>query len=523
MPRQAEGAGTGPALLVDFGSTFTKLLLVDLPSGDILARASHPTTVREGVQVGLRAGMAALAAAAGRQGDRLVRRATPRLACSSAAGGLKMIAIGLVPDLTVAAATRAALGAGANLLATYCHRLTTDDVNDLAQHRPDVVLLTGGTDGGDRAVLLHNARGLAELPRTALGPIIVAGNKEATPGAVETLRSSGHDARPAANVLPELGTLRIEPAQAAIRDVFLERIVQSKGLDLALRDLDGIVAPTPAAVLRAAELLADGPPDTVRALTAQAPGPLGHLVVVDVGGATTDVHSVGDGGPTRPNVYRRGIPEPRAKRTVEGDLGLRVSAGSLWRAIQDQWDCAAPPLDIDECSARVASFADRTEQLPGDQRGGALDAWLARHAMALALERHSGTLEEIATPAGTFWTQHGKDLTATRVLIGSGGIFHAHADAALIVESAVAAARTSDPTRLVPRGPELLIDRDYALWAAGLLAPLHPHAAWRLAWRSLGRQPLEGAGAERRGGRTAVREDGPVVCVRPSATTRTRT
>src|SRR5262249_12883283 len=152
----AEGSA-GPALLVDFGSTFTKLLLVDLPTGHVLARATHPTTVREGVAVGLRRGLDALARAAGRDGEELVRRASPRLACSSAAGGLGLVAIGLVRELTAAAASAAALGAGARLLATYCHRLTATEVAGVAALRPDVVLLAGGTDGGERLTLLHNA------------------------------------------------------------------------------------------------------------------------------------------------------------------------------------------------------------------------------------------------------------------------------------------------------------------------------------------------------------------------------
>jgi uncharacterized protein (TIGR01319 family) len=476
---------SGHALLVDFGSTFTKLLLVDLQSGAVVARAIHPTTVQEGIAVGLHAGLAALAAAAGRDGRRLVRCASPRLACSSAAGGLKMIAIGLVPDLTVTAATRAALGAGANLLATYGHRLTPGDTAAVARLRPDVILLTGGTDGGNRQVVLENACALAALPPEALGPIVVAGNKEATSEATWTLRSAGHDARPAANVLPELGTLHIEPAQAAIRDVFLERIVQSKGLDIVLDTLDGVMVPTPAAVLRAAEVLADDPPCTPPFQTNTPLEPLGELMVVDLGGATTDVHSVGDGGPSRPNVYRRGIPEPRVKRTVEGDLGLRVSATSLWRAIGDRWEDAR--MDAATCQARLASYTDKTDQIPNDEQGTAFDAWLAAHAVALAVERHAGSLEEIATPAGRFWTQRGKDLTAFSIVIGTGGIFHAHTGPLAILQAALAEMGSREPTRLVPRNARVCVDHDYVLWASGLLAATHQEAAKQLAWRSVQR------------------------------------
>ncbi len=180
-----------------------------------------------------------------------------------------------------------------------------------------------------------------------------------------TLRRAGHDARPAPNVLPSLGRLEVAPAQEAIRQVFLERIVHRKGLHGALAHLDGIVLPTPAAVLHAAALLRESPawpqaflgeawpqvlledgPPADGAAPAGLAGLAGDLVIVDVGGATTDVHSAGDGTPSRPEVYLQGLPEPRLKRTVEGDLGLRVSAPSTWEAISGRWGPAGLPAPL---------------------------------------------------------------------------------------------------------------------------------------------------------------------------------
>jgi uncharacterized protein (TIGR01319 family) len=491
---------------VDFGSTFTKLLLVDPQAGAILARAYRPTTVGEGVEVGLRAGLADLALDAGPGGAELVRRASPRLACSSAAGGLRMVAVGLVRELTAAAATAAALGAGARLLRTYSHRLTPDEVAGIGAARPDVLLLAGGTDGGDRQTLLHNAAALAVLPQGAAGPLVVAGNKEVTGDAVATLRRAGHDARPAPNVLPSLGRLEVAPAQEAIRQVFLERIVHRKGLDGALAHLDGIVLPTPAAVLNAAALLRESPawPQGLlgeawpQGLLEDGPHGDGDLVIVDVGGATTDVHSAGDGTPSRPEVYLQGLPEPRLKRTVEGDLGLRVSAPSTWEAISGRWGPAVAGAggeagslgrvgsvgSADDVRARLEAYAAHPGLLSAEPGHLTLDAHLAAGAVALALERHAGTLEELVTPAGRFWVQRGKDLSGVALVIGSGGIFRSSAAGPGAFRAGVRAG-AADPLRLAPRAPFLALDRDYVLWAAGLLAPTHPEGARRLIRRSL--------------------------------------
>ena len=120
--------------------------------------------------------------------------------------------------------------------------------------------------------------------------------------------------------MPDVNVLNVEPARTMIRKVFIERIIAAKGLKRAEEFVEGILMPTPTAVLKAARLLAPGTP--------REKG-LGDLVVVDIGGATTDVHSVGLGSPGQAGVVRKGLPEPYAKRTVEGDLGIRYNAESI--------------------------------------------------------------------------------------------------------------------------------------------------------------------------------------------------
>ena len=240
-----------PYLLIDFGSTYTKMTAVDLDEPKVLGTSRALTTVQDGLLVGYRRALEQLHQRIG------ILEYQKRLACSSAAGGLKMAAVGLVPELTVEAAKRAALGAGARVIRTYGYELTPDEVQELVGLQPDLVLLAGGTDGGNARVLLHNAD---QLSKSVLAtPIILAGNKSAAPEAEKILTSAGKECYRVANVLPELNRLNIEPVQQTIRELFFKRIIHAKGLDQVERLIDGITMPTPAAALDAATLLADGP------------------------------------------------------------------------------------------------------------------------------------------------------------------------------------------------------------------------------------------------------------------------
>jgi uncharacterized protein (TIGR01319 family) len=456
------------ALLVDFGSTYTKVRAVDLDAARVIAAAQGPSTVTTDVSIGLDAALSALAA---RLGGRLPGF-RHRLGCSSAAGGLRMVTVGLVRELTAEAARQAALGAGAKLAGSFCYRLTAADGARIAALEPDVVLLTGGTDGGNTEVIAHNARVLAGLPICA--PVVVAGNREAADDVAATLRAAGKTVTLADNVMPDLGTLAIDAARAAIRALFMERIVHSKGIDRACRALDGVLMPTPAAVLEGARLLAEGPGGR---------GGLGPLVVVDPGGATTDVHSVASGEPAQPGVIPVGLPEPHAKRTVEGDLGMRHNAASILDAVGLEAIAADAGLAAEHVAALVARMGDEVERLPADADERALDLALGRAALRVAMRRHAGTLETVYTANGPVQVQRGKDLSAVRHVVGTGGVVVASPAPARMLAPVLADA--SDPTSLRPRAAKLHVDRDYALFGAGLLAQVAPDAAYRLALRGL--------------------------------------
>ncbi|MEO8080017.1 MAG: methylaspartate mutase accessory protein GlmL [Caldimonas sp.] len=453
------------ALLVDFGSTWTKVRAVDLDDARVVASAQGPSTVTTDITIGLEQALATLH---GRLGH--VPRYRVRLGASSAAGGLKMVTMGLVRELTAEAARQAALGAGARLVGSYAYRLTKADLNDIERLRPDIVLLCGGTDGGNRDIILHNARALAASGLSC--PVVVAGNRDAGDDVLAVLP----EARLCANVMPEFNVLSIEPARAAIRDVFMSRIVHAKGIDRALGLLDDVVLPTPAAVLEGAELLAAGPGGD-----GDEPG-LGPLVVVDPGGATTDVHSIGSGEPAA-GVVRLGLPEPHAKRTVEGDLGMRHNATSIVESCGADAIAADARIATPRLHELLAVIAGNVERLPASADEQRLDRALARGAIRLAMRRHAGTLETVQTAHGPVTVQRGKDLGRVATLIGTGGVI-VHAEAPHSMLDA-ALADPADPLSLGPVDATLYVDRDYALFACGLLARVDRRVAYALARHGL--------------------------------------
>jgi uncharacterized protein (TIGR01319 family) len=456
------------ALLIDIGSTYTKLVGADLKRGRIIGQAEAVSTVETDVTIGLEKALSSLEKSLGQD----PRHFPLRLACSSAAGGLRMVALGLVPELTMEAARRAALGAGAKILSSYSHKLTPVELKEIVESSPDMILLAGGTDGGDTRVILHNAQALAKARITA--PIVVAGNKEVAEQVEALLRQGGKEARVTANVMPKLGELNVEPARQAIRQLFIEHIVEAKGLKKAEKFVTGVVMPTPAAVLKAAKLLADG--------TDEEPG-LGELIVVDVGGATTDVHSVARGEPSQETALLRGLPEPYAKRTVEGDLGLRVSAPSLLEAVgrRQLLDyIGIEDLAIEEVTQRLRANIGFVAHTPRDQ---AIDLGMSKAAVKLGVERHVGTLQEFYLPAGYYFIQRGKDLTEIGTLIGTGGPFRYLQRPREILREALF--DEHDPLLLRPKHPKLYIDKRYIMWAMGLLADIAPDVALRMMKENL--------------------------------------
>lgn len=461
------------AILCDIGSTFTKVVAVDCQQAAVLAVGEAPTTIECDVGDGLRRAIAQMEEQIGP----VFARAELRLACSSAAGGLRMVAIGLVPRLTAEAAKWAALGAGAKLLQTLSFKLSEREVAAIDGTAVDIILLAGGIDGGNSDTILHNAHLLARSDLTA--PIIVAGNKVAQDEVADILRRAGRDVRVTDNVMPQLETLNIEPARAAIRELFLEKIIIAKGLDRIQDLIDGVVMPTPSAVMEAARLLSRG--------DGQNKG-WGELLVVDIGGATTDVHSMASGDPTLPGVIRKGLIEPWDKRTVEGDLGMRYSAAGLMAAIDEvsllriglQLDKEAR-FTITEMERFVKMISRQSDRICTSEREIMLESVIARAAIETAVTRHAGKLEHVFTPHGKITIQRGKDLTGVRSIIGTGGVLVHHQSPGCMLAGAIG--HTDQADVLTPTAGKFYLDTDYIMAAAGLLANQMPGTAFKLLKR----------------------------------------
>ncbi|AQS60055.1 methylaspartate mutase accessory protein GlmL [Desulforamulus ferrireducens] len=460
------------ALLIDFGSTYTKVTAVDVAAAELIATARGITTVETNILEGLGQALEQIKPHFGG----VLPDFTHRLACSSAAGGLRMVAIGLVKELTVEAARQAALGAGARILGVYAQQLSHSEIEQIDALCPDIILLAGGTDGGNKEVIIHNAKMLAACQRATT--FVVAGNKSAADEVRQILVQAGKDVRVTANVLPELNKLNVEPARDTIRQTFLEKIVEAKGLRRAESYLQGILMPTPAAVLQAAKLLAEG--------NEEEKG-WGDLLIVDLGGATTDVHSIAEGYPTKSGVTYKGLPEPYAKRTVEGDLGMRVSSLSLLETVGSRKLAAISGLGEQTIQEYIHTVHDQVETLPQTAEQWQIDTAMAKAATDLAVERHSGILETMWTPMGAIHVQHGKDLTEVPYLIGTGGVIVKHPNPKEILQEALY--KPEQPTVLRPQKAKLMLDQEYILAAVGLLAEVRPTAALRLAKKYI--RPLD--------------------------------
>ncbi len=448
-------------LTADFGSTFTKLTAIDTNTATILGTSKSFTTISSDVTIGFNKALDILNNSIGSiKYDKI-------LASSSAAGGLKMVSVGLVPDLTAKASRLAANSAGAKVIKTFSYELSKLETDEIQSINPDIILLTGGIDGGNQKVILHNANAISKLKGNFL--VVYAGNKSALEEAESIFQKNNIEFECCANVMPEFNKLNIEPAKKAIRNLFIKNIISAKGLDKVQAFVDEEIIPTPLALFNASLLLSKG--------TKKQKG-LGDLMVFDVGGATTDVYSMCDGTPNTSNTFLQGLREPFAKRSVEGDIGMRYSLSPLVTT--------ASPDDIaDVCgytSTDILNWVDKCtknpETVPTNEMEKIIDFTISKFAIEISADRHCGTSTKSFTPMGEVNIQFGKDLTAVTALIGTGGPVINSPYPKETLKSSCYSLKNLNSLR--PTNPDLYLDEKYIFSSMGLLSVSHPDVALKI-------------------------------------------
>lgn len=441
-------------LVADIGSTITKLSAfgrLGKPGSSspwqlpvFMGQGMALTTVNQGdVMIGLETARKDLETRLGIDTSDAVL-----MAASSAAGGLRMTVHGLTRDMTLRAAREASLGAGAIVTFTTAGVISTDDLEEIARIKPNIILLAGGVDYGDRNTVLANARLLASLG--CVIPVIYAGNKAARGEVRRILQNASIPVFIVDNVYPRIDELNIDPVRKVIRDVFSRHIVSAPGMEKVKKLTRGDVIPTPGAVMRSTELLAQV---------------LGDVMTVDVGGATTDVHSVTEGSPKY--VKMMVAPEPRSKRTVEGDLGVYINA-----------------THIVEAAGEDLSHIQDVMPIPDNAEARRICAELTRWAVNISIWRHAGRLQVAYGAYGRNERVEGRDLTAVKYLIGTGGALTRLGMGKQLLKNI-----KTDPTRqklLPPADVRIMLDRNYIMAAAGVLSQIYPEAAKELLLESVG-------------------------------------
>jgi uncharacterized protein (TIGR01319 family) len=455
------------AILLDFGSTHTKLVVVSLKEERILHTSCFASTVKTDARIGLsKCFESAKTVLSQEEFDKAIK-----LSSSSAAGGLRMAVMGLSKTLSITAGRNTAFGAGGKILCTLAGKITPEQVEEFIEQNVEIVLFCGGYENGNQTTILHNAQLLAKS-RLHI-PIIYAGNSAIATEVRSMMTIGGKECFIADNIIPDVGELNTAMAEEIVRDVFLKRIVNMKGLDKVKESLDGILMPTPSAVLSAGELLSLGTEDEKG---------IEELMIIDIGGATTDVHSF-----ARQTSYEgaklSGAGEKYAKRTVESDLGVRESSGLMLEEIGVSKIASELGVSEEEAKEKIDYRVKVNNYLPHNEIEHHLDGILAGYAAKIASRRHAGHIEHIHS-ANCKLLQVGKNVTTVKSIIGTGGpIIHNSNPKSVL--SKVVKESIGEEDMLLPTSAKIYLDHQYILYSMGLLREVSPSVALRILKKSL--------------------------------------
>ena len=367
------------------------------------------------------------------------------LATSSAAGGLKMTVHGLVYDMTVKAAKEAALGAGANIKSITAGKLRQSDLNKIKEINPNIILIAGGVDYGERDTALYNSQLIADLNLNI--PIIYAGNIENQEEVKEIFKYRDSEIFIVENVYPKIDELNIEPTRKVIQNVFEKHITKAPGMENIREIVTGQIMPTPGAVMQASKLLYEE---------------IGDLITIDVGGATTDIHSVTQESEEISRILLN--PEPLAKRTVEGDLGVYINMKNIIDMIGI--DTLLKELGIEQDN--LNRLIENHKPIPETKLEKEFVGILTKHASLIALTRHAGNIKHLYGPGGKNTVAMGKDLTQVKYIIGTGGALTRLPNRIDILKELPS---LNKGNQLFPNlDSEILIDSDYIMASLGVMS-----------------------------------------------------
>jgi len=464
-------------LATDCGSTTTKAILIE-KTGDeyrLIVRGEAPTTVEapfEDVTMGVLNAVGEVEELAGRklldENGRIISPANGKvgtdiyISTSSAGGGLQMMVAGVVRSMTAESAERAALGAGSivmDVIASNDRRQPHEQIERIRRLRPDMILLSGGIDGGTTTHVVEIAELIAAAdPKPRLGtgyklPVIYAGNKDATDAVKETLAEKT-DLSVVDNLRPVLERENLLPAREKIHDLFMEHVMaQAPGYRKLMSWTDAPIMPTPGAVGSIIKRVSE-----IENI---------EVVGVDIGGATTDVFSVFQG------VFNR---------TVSANLGMSYSISNVFAesGLPNVMRWVPFHLDEGDLRNRVKNKMIRPTTIPQMMEELIFEQAIAKEALRLAFIQHKSFatvlkgIQQQRTIADAFeQTGSGHTLVnmmTLNMLIGSGGVL-SHAprrqQAALMLIDA-----------FVPEGiTRLAVDSIFMMPQLGVLAEVHPRAA----------------------------------------------
>ncbi len=369
---------------------------------------------------------------------------------------------GLVYDMTARAAKEAALGAGGIIHYITAGKLRRTDLQKIKEIKPNLILIAGGVDFGERETAIDNAEMIRSMGLTA--PVVYAGNCENE----DEMRlifdeESGIKLYVVENVYPKIDQLNVEPCRKVIQDAFEAHIIHAPGMEQIREMVTGPIIPTPGAVMECTKLLSEV---------------LGNVIVLDVGGATTDLHSVTEDSDEIGRILIS--PEPKAKRTVEGDLGVYVNKDKVIESIgreKLEGECLQMGINLDETLASYHAIPVTPAEVKLVER-------LTKEAVVKAVERHAGKIRYVYGPSGRTTLAEGKDLTQVKYIVGTGGALTRLPNRVELMRAITQHDETG--TLLFPgEHTEILVDNDYIMASLGVLSKKYKEAALKLLAHSL--------------------------------------